>query len=660
MAAQRRLLTITDLRRGINQIDPPIASGPADQFLEDGRNIEFHAGGVCKKRQGSDEPTGLTYSATAGKLAALFRHVLGTSEQLTELWCVTDGGGLGRMPIADLEFASVAPGDALTTSVVQHANAVSLNGKLFVAARSTEDRLHVWDGTSYRRVGLDTTAAAPTFVEAAGAVTDSRKYRVTYIKKTGSTIDLRSEPSAETAVVTLTGEQVTITKNASPGESETHWELWVASVASNYGTFIKIGEAAIASTTIVDNNTDIEDTAYDGLVAESLGENTLFPSAKFLCTDENRLIAAGSWEDSNLASRVWFSAVLGASDIGDEERTPNSIGAGQRFYVDVGRGIDGGITGIAGPLADAIYVFKNSSIWKLIKTGVASNPYRVVNVHRNIGAINHKSIVLGEDQAGQPALYFLSRRGAYRIATAGLEYLGADVETEWRDVHLDAAQAVAHGVHHHLKHQVWWWVATGASDVPDSLMVYDTMRGVSTEAGGRGGWMIYDGLITNGYCSVMYSKELGTSLASYDMRPFFGLTTTNNQLIMADVDDVYTDYDGAGYTSWFRTRAYALGGVDKRANVDGVSVIAKPEVDASPCLWVRAEQNWRTSWAEYHISVPPSDKSRVLVYQPEPTSVKQGPAQNDLVSLYVYDSPLQMVGWQVDALVVDYRLEGER
>ena len=658
MSQQRKLLTITDLRRGINQIDPPIATGPSDQFLEDARNIEFHAGGVCKKRQGSAEPNGLTYSATAGKIASLFRHTTGADEAASELWYLTDGGGIGRMVISALTASNITPGDNLTTSSVQHGTAVSLNGKLFVAARTTQDRLHVWDGASYRRVGIKPTATAPTTATAAGAITDTRRYRVTYIKKTGSTIDLRSEPSSETGNVALAGNKCTVTKNASPGESETHWELWASSIDSNYGTWYKIGEAVVATTTIDDTLDDI--TAATGLVAQYLGENTLFPSAKFLCTDENRLLAAGAWEDGTLASRVWFSSVLGASDIGDDERTPNSIGANQKFYVDVGRGIDGGITGMAGPLADAIYVFKTSSVWKLIKTGVATNPYRVVNVHRNIGAINHKSIVLGEDEGGQPAIYFLSRRGAYRISTAGLEYLGADIETTFQTINLDADTVVAHGVYHHKKHQVWWWIATGDSDTPDTVLVYDTMRGVATSAGVRGGWTVYDGKLTNALCSVMYSKDLGVTNASYDLRPYFGRSDVNNKLIQADADDAYSDYDSVGYNSYFRTRAYVLGGTDKRVTVDGVSVVAKPNTDSSPCLWVRAEQNWQQAWAEYHVSIPPSNLSRVFVTRPDPTAVKSGPAGNDMVSLYVYDSYEQEVGWQIDALVLDYRYDGER
>jgi hypothetical protein len=40
--------------------------------------------------------------------------------------------------------------------------AVSVHGKLFFAYKSDQDRLHVWDGTSMRRVGLKKTTTAPT------------------------------------------------------------------------------------------------------------------------------------------------------------------------------------------------------------------------------------------------------------------------------------------------------------------------------------------------------------------------------------------------------------------------------------------------------------------------------------------------------------------
>jgi hypothetical protein len=336
------------------------------------------------------------------------------------------------------------------------------------------------------------------------------------------------------------------------------------------------------------------------------------------------------------------------------------VGAGQKYYVDVARGVDGGVTGIAGPLADAIYVFKTSSVWKLIKTGVATNPYRVVNVHRNIGALNQKSIVLGEDEGGQPAIYFLSRRGPYRISTRGLEYIGADIETTFATINYDAESVMAHGIYHHKKHQVWWWLATDGEDVPNLLLSYDTQRGMMSELGVRGGWTIYDGEIATAYSSVMYSKDLGVTTASYDLKPYFGRSDVNDKLIRCEEAAVYTDYSGDGYLSYFRSRGYVLGGLDKQAAVDGVAVVAKPESTKSPCLWVRAERNWNTNWAEYHVSIPPSDRSRVVVNQPESMSLRQGPPSSDAVSVYVYDAADQKVGWQLDAVVLEYHIEGER
>jgi hypothetical protein len=653
-------LIVTDLRGGVNETDPPMAQGASDKFMQSARNIEFFAGGLCRKRNGCAEPAGLTYSATAGKIASLFRHTVGTDEQSTELWYFTDGGGIGRMPIASLTAANVTGGDTPVTSAVQYATAASLGGKLYLAFKNGVDRLHVWDGTSLRRAGLAATSAAPTTANTAGAVTDTRRYRVTYVKKTSTVYDLRSEPSNETGAIALAGQRCTITKNSNPGESETHWELWASSTATNYGTWYKIGEAAIATTTIEDNFTDL--SSYSGEVAEYRGERALFMSGKYLIADENRLLMAGSYDTpSAYASRVFFSAVLGTTDIGDDERTPNSVGAEQKFYVDVGRGIDGGITGMAGPLYDSIYVFKTSSIWKLVKTGVVANPYRVVNVHKNVGAINHKSIILGEDETGQPCLYFLSRRGPYRIGPRGLEYLGADIETTFATVNLDADLMVAHGVYYHRKHQVWWWLATGSSDSPDTLIVYDTQQGKASDIGVRGGWVVHSGKLANtAYCSTMYSLTLGGSTASYDLRPYFGRHDANNKLILADKDATFSDHDAAGYVSYFRTRAYALGILDKQVRVTGMAVVAKPNSASSPCLWVRAERNWNMNWAEYHVSIPASDLARVLVSQPEPMTVRQGPPGSDLVSLYVYDNADQAVGWQLDALVADYAPDGER
>lgn len=658
MGSRRKQMVIADLRGGVNQIDPPIASGPQDRLMRDARNIEFFAGGLCQKRQGCAEPTGLTYSATSGKIASLFRHVNRSAENDTELWMVTDGGGLGRMVDSSLTCANVAPGDALTTAQVQHAEGVSFDGMLFIAAKSAADRLHVWDGTVYRRAGLATTATAPTTGTGAGTVTDTRKYKVTYAKKTGSLYDVRSEPSAATGAVSLSTQKCTVTKNASPGDSETHWELWGASVDSSYTIYYKLGEAVIGTSTIDDNNADI--TLPYGEILQDLGENYVPKSAKHIIADENRLLFANSWENEIYASRVWYTPVLGATDVGDAERVPEVTATGTKNYIDVNRGVGGGITGLGGPLYDAIYVFKMGSIFKLVKTGVPTSPYRVVSVNDRIGCIEAKTIVNGEDQAGNPCIYFLSRRGPYRLGSNGLEYIGADIETTWGTVNQDATTMVAHGVYYHEKHQVWWWMATGASNVPNGLIIFDVQRGQQTELGVRGGWTIYDSAITEAFCSVMYSKDLGVTNASFELKPYFGSATVADTLVRCDEPDVYTDYDGAGYLSYFRTRGYAIGGFDRTVGITGASVVADPDDTDSPCLWLRAERNWNTNWAEYHLSIPPSDKDRVLVEQKEPTSVRQGPAASDVVSIYVYDNADQQVGWKLDAVVLEYGADGER
>jgi hypothetical protein len=657
MATKRKQLVVADLRGGINQFDPPTASGTEDRVLTDARNIEFFAGGLCRKRQGCAEPAGLTYSATAGRLASLFRHVKKTTEGDTELWCVTDGGGLGRMTISSQEFVDVAPVDALTSAQAQHAHAASLDGMLFIAAKNAQDRLHVWDGTSYRRVGIEPNAAAPSTSTAAGAVTDTRKYRVTWVKKTGSTIDVRSEPSGETGAIAMAAQKCTVTCPTDPGESETHWELWASSTASSYTTWYKVGDATIATATIEDNNATLADAT--GLVADDLGTNLVPKSAKYIVADENRLVLAGSWDNEIYASRVWFTPVLGASDIGDAERIPELETTGQKNWLDVARGSGGGITGLAGPVNDSLYVFKASQIHKLIRTNVSSRPYRTMAMSKDVGSISSKAIVLGEDEAGNPAVYFLSRRGPYRISTAGLEYLGADIERTWETVNLDADDMVAHGVYHHRKHQVWWWVSTGTSDRPDTLLVYDTQRGVGSQVGIRGGWSIYDGDVTSAYSSVMYSKDLGVTNASYDLRPYFGQHDADEKLIRCDEDDLYTDL-GSGYQSYFRTRSHPLGGLERKVRVLGVAVVAKPQRDVSPCLWIRAESNWGDHFAEYHVSIPPGLTDRTLVNQPEPSGPRPGPGDTDLVALYVFDSADQQVGWQLDALVLEYAPDGER
>jgi hypothetical protein len=140
-------------------------------------------------------------------------------------------------------------------------------------------------------------------------------------------------------------------------------------------------------------------------------------------------------------------------------------------------------------LNGSVYVFKRSAIYKLVRTGDVTVPYRPVTISKVVGAISRKGIVPGEDESGSPCLYFLAERGPYRLGSAGLQYLGGDIETLWATVNVRPSFALAHGVYDTRKGQVRWWVPIGAELFPTQQIVFHVRLGRPSQAGRVvGGW----------------------------------------------------------------------------------------------------------------------------------------------------------------------------
>src|SRR5262249_44739127 len=156
------------------------------------------------------------------------------------------------------------------------------------------------------------------------------------------------------------------------------------------------------------------------------------PSVKYLVTDGNRLLGAGAWEPSGVTSggknsRVWYTPVLGSADKGDDERVPNQTT--QKNWVDLNENDGGGVTGL-GVLNGTPIAFKYRQIYRLTPTGDVTTPYLPKKLIDGVGCVSHKSITVGEDEVGHPALYFLSHKGAYRLVMSGA---GIALQYLWRD-----------------------------------------------------------------------------------------------------------------------------------------------------------------------------------------------------------------------------------
>jgi hypothetical protein len=652
------LLWIDDLTGGLNDTDAPQAIGQTQCQIA--QNVEWHITRVAQRRQGgtngihATEPWGSQKS-----LLSLMRHTPNADEATAELWAVDNGGTavLGRMAAGN-QFVAVTVGDAWTSGDTQlFMNGVSLNGKFFIAGRTAQNRLHVWNGTSLRRVGLPTPAAATVANTGAGTYAAVlRYYKVLWVNLTDNVTGPLSPAVSFTP--SGTGTHARITRPTAPGEHETHWRVFGSPDGVNY---YHLGGATIATTTFDDN---VAPSAYAAQSPSFAG----FPteddyltapiSPKYLLADEDRLILLSSWETASMASAVQWTPVLGTtafSEITDDERLPSAN------RLDLDRSDGGGITGGA-VMAGSVYVFKYSHIYRLERTGDVDLPYRGVPITKSLGAVSHKSLVVGEDDAGRPCLYFLSRRGPYRITSDGIiEYLGRDVETTFGGLNLSQSIVPPFGVWHESKRQVQWWVTTAGNTLPDRklvLHVRHARRGEGHEV--RGGWAIHTEGAAAGLCACMFANTLGSPM-SLDLKPYVGQVWVSGlpdgPCIKYDADGTYTDRGGnvTTYVGRVKTAAFAPGGHGTKGGLTQSYVLGTPS-NRTLAVDVIRDFNAETRSGTATMPAPgASTLTRALV------KVENDAAAADAMYLEVQvdDDGHGSTAWVVDAVGVRVRVEGQ-
>lgn len=513
-------ITINDLRGGRNGADPPLALPPT-QCVE-ALNVDWFEGTVAHRRGGSDSVSLTGGTSFASGLQTLIRHVPGSDETAAELWGV-DGAALVKRLTGGTSWADITLADAIATNP-QHVVGVSLNGKLFLFYDSTQDRPHVYDPavSKVRRMGFVDPTTGPTVADGGGVgayAATPRYYRIRWLQLNGTIVVRRSEPSnSQSFTPDGSHANATVTRPTAASEDETHWEV---EASTDDTTYYRLSQIVIGTTTYAD--TAAPSTYSSNTVSDAIGTYTPPTSGKYGITDGNRLLFAGAWETGGKNSRIWFTPVLGSSDQGDDERIVSTTT--QKNFVDLNENDGGFITGLGPPLEGAPFAFKYRQTWKLVPTGDVSTPYLPRRRSDQVGCIAHKTICMARDQAGNPSLYFLSPDGPYRIGNNGIEYLGRDIEDIWATVNLGASTVVAHGVYYQTIHQIWWWVATGSSNDPDTRIVYDVLLGKVVEGDRvRGGWAKHTGDAAGARCSVMFANTLGASM-SRDLKPYFGRST---------------------------------------------------------------------------------------------------------------------------------------
>lgn len=535
-------IILTNLRGGRNGIDSPLEL-PENQCVE-ARNVDWFKGALARKRNGGSEMD-VEGAGFTDAIAAVYRHVPLGEEDEQQLWAVDFDGHVARLIAGAWDAITL---DDAITSEFQNVEFCTFNGKLFIAYNSSVDRLHVYDPTLdlVRRVGL-AAPGVPTAADHGGAGTYPavlRYYRIRVIQWDGaSLVTRRSEPSPAVAF-TPDGAHLDalVTLGTIPNEHETHWELEVSLDGLVFFVLYGIGEGntigppiAIATTTQVDNTST---AAYLNLdTSEEIGSFILPKSNRYLSTDQNRLIMAGQYE-SGPTSTYYYTPVLGSSDHGDDERL--IIQDDLKTYQSIGEKDGGKITGISYPIFGIIYMFKYRQTHKLTPTGEPDRPYIPRKMSDAVGCIHSKTIVMAEDNMGNPIVGFLSAAGAYRVGDGGLLGCGRDVEDIWfgkdvngitllEPINLDASIIVAFGVYYAALHQIWWWIAQVGYENPNLIIVQDVKGAIDRDAFGiRGGWSVFDGVAASAFCATMFSTDTSNPLTSRVLRPFIG----NAQLLV--------------------------------------------------------------------------------------------------------------------------------
>jgi hypothetical protein len=195
------------------------------------------------------------------------------------------------------------------------------------------------------------------------------------------------------------------------------------------------------------------------------------------------------------------------------------------------------------------------------------------------GSVNHWSQVMGEDQDGQPSLYFLDPSDGPRRISVGrtIEWLGKDVFDIWQTVNLNAAH-VAFGVYDAPRKLVLWWVATGPKMRPDLMITFDVARGrVETASILRYGWSIWTGLLTMAQCALMFSKTL-TDERSLTKVPYVGQVSSSEVQLFFKLlrqDGTLNTDAGTAYQASILSKVFTGGTLRRRKRIMEAYLVAK-------------------------------------------------------------------------------------
>lgn len=561
----------------MNNTDPAVAL-PDDQATL-AQNVEIVESMLGERRLGTAAITLPSFLSAHDMVTFLHRHLPTGEEDQSELWALgvtgTSSASLGRKTATWQSEVTIPDTPTLTGRFPFRWQAQTLHSKLFLAYRSAVDRLHVWDGTSVRVVGLAAPGAAPTSADAgSGTLTGTRYGRVRFVELSGSTVLRRGEPSAvKTHSPSGSGASITWTKPSNISEGETHWEI---ELSIDNVAFYRVSRIAVGTATYSDSAAYASGyaTVSDAVLSEDIGDYALIPSPRYLAADEDRLIWAGSYEDGDLGSRVGWTPVYGADGAGNDERFETDTDP----YKDLDTSEGGVITGVSSPTLGAVWVFKQRGIYKLVRTGRRNRAYDVVKYSDALGAI-HGSVVAGVTATGQPCVYFVDQvQGPCRVGFGGIVRCGDDVRVTWERLNIDADDVACSSLYYPANRQVHWNLAVDTDETPSLRMVLHTDKSREYDDGVRKGWVLWTGDIATALTMCLYADNIeDDSDRSTRLVPFIGLVG-NGLIQQCDTGD---DDNGAAYVATVRSKPHAMPTILDHFEIKSAALLAQAHASAA-------------------------------------------------------------------------------
>ena len=619
---------------------------PPSKFRE-AVNVDTYRTGFARKRGGSANIFSTTTSeAFTGVISAVIRHVPGADPTAAELWAIDDAATpVVQRLTGGTAWASPTLVDNVATKP-QDVVGASFDGKLFLAYDSTVNRLHCWDpnDSKVRRTGLATPSAPSVADTGSGSyAATARLYKVRFLVLTGSTTLRVSELSDSVSFTPSgSGSAARITKPSSISEDETHWAVYAS--ADSGDTYEQISDEIAVGTTTYDDSVNPAD--YTGDAPPLAGTHTNWTSVKYVLSTGNSLIGAGAWETGGAKySRVWYSAFLGqTTDGGDSESVIQTTLVSN--YVDLDENDGGEITGLGGPLDGRPLVFKRNQVWRLVPTGLDNPVYQPRPIYKGsgLGCIRHQTIVNAEDEAGRPAVYWLSDQGPYRLGANGPQAMVDDIQDKWDTVNLAASTTVAFTVWYPAKKQIWWFFATGSNNDPDTCLVFDVRQGRPDQDGRvRDGWYEFQGNLAGARCGTLFSNTLGSSM-SRDLKPHLG-RNTGTVILKADTSD--TDDAGTAFQAYVDLPDRHWAGLPFRCRLGKPVLLGSA---GSQTIKVTLTPNYGEYTGDNDTTTMAASGSETRVLKTV-EGVEQGDAAH-AVKIRVGDASANTSTWTLDALLV--------